>query len=227
MPKQLITVIGLVVSLGIIAIAIALVALPMWVQSLGVDAQTATVAQTNAMYQVQVDTLEAEQERQDEIDASVAGLREEIPVTGQLDDVFEVIGRAADDSGVTLTSATAGETAAFVERTSATEPGATVVAPAPEEPAEGETADAETTDAADDAGAGGVAVADPDAPLTGRQQVDFTILVTANDMAQATAFLDALRDGPRLLSSITATTTQTGTAVEVQVSALTFLDSEG
>ena len=91
MPKQLITVIGLAVSLGVVAVAVALVALPMWVQALGVDAQTATVAQTNALYQTQVDTLLVEQERQDEIDASVAALRAEIPATNQLDDVFEVI----------------------------------------------------------------------------------------------------------------------------------------
>ena len=120
MPKQLITVIGLAVSLGVVAVAVALVALPMWVQALGVDAQTATVAQTNALYQTQVDTLLVEQERQDEIDASVAALRAEIPATNQLDDVFEVIGRAAAQSGVTISSATAGETVAFTERTAAT-----------------------------------------------------------------------------------------------------------
>ena len=226
MPKQLVTIIGLVVSLGIIAVAIAVVAVPMWVQSLAVDAQTDSVAQTNATYQAQVAMLESEQERQDEIDASVAALRDEIPAAAQLDDVFEVIGRAADDSGVTLTSATAGETAAFTLRTAATTPGEAVAEPAPETPAEGETTETEATDAATDGATGDAAIVDPDAPLTGRQQVDFTILVTANDMGQATAFLDRLRDGPRLLSSITATTTQTGSAVEVQVSALTYLDSE-
>ena len=64
--------------------------------------------------------------------------------------------------------------------------------------------------------------------LAGRQQVDFAISVTAADMAQATAFLDALRAGPRLLSSITATATQTGEgSVDVQVSALTYVDAEG
>ena len=52
--------------------------------------------------------------------------------------------------------------------------------------------------------------------------------MTAADMDQATAFLDALRAGPRLLSSITATTTQTGEgSVDVQVTALTYVDAEG
>ena len=47
-------------------------------------------------------------------------------------------------------------------------------------------------------------------------------------MAAATAFLDALRAGPRLLSSITATTADTGEGgIMVQISALTYVDSEG
>ena len=96
MPKQLISVIGLIVTLGVVALAILLVAVPMWVQSLAVDTQTDGVANTNAIYQAQVDALEAEKERQDEIDASVAQLRTQIPGVNQLDDVFEVIGRAAE-----------------------------------------------------------------------------------------------------------------------------------
>lgn len=230
MPKQLITVIGLIVSLGVIAVGVALVALPMWVQSLAVDTQTATVANTNALYEAQVQGLEAEQARQDEIDASVAALRTQIPGSNQLDDVFEVIGRAAATAGVTIMSATAGEPAAFVERTTATAPGAELVPVATPEPeATGEAA-ADGTDGTTDAAAtdpNAAPAAPVDSPLTGRQQVDFTIQVTANDMAQATRFLDALRDGPRLVDSITATTTLTGTAVEIEVSALTFVDSEG
>ncbi|WP_127475537.1 hypothetical protein [Microbacterium sulfonylureivorans] len=232
MPKQLVTIIGLVVSLGVVAVGVALVALPMWMQSLAVDGETATVADTNALYQAQVDTLETEADRQGEIDASVAALRTEIPAANQLDDVFEVVGRAADTAGVTITSATAGESAAFVARTAASAPGeepVAVPAPAPEDGTDGAAAEGEATEAAEGVAtdAGTVIDEGADAPLTGRQQVDFTIAVTANDMAQVTRFLDALRAGPRLLAGITATTTLTGTAVEVQVSALTFVDSEG
>lgn len=229
MPKQLISVIGLIVTLGVIALAVLLVALPMWVQASAVDTQTAGVASTNALYQVQVDALEAEKERQDEIDASVAQLRTQIPATNQLDDVFEVIGRAAESSGVTISSATAGGAVAFNERTSATEPGAEPE-PAPAPAPTPDPEDATGTDGATDATSGTTTeqpatggTAAPD----GRKQIDFTIAVTANDMAQATEFLDALRRGPRLLSSITASTSVTGTAVEVLVSALTFVDTEG
>jgi hypothetical protein len=224
MPKQLISIIGLIVTLGVVALAVLLVAVPMWVQSLAVDTQTASVANTNALYQVRVDALEAEKERQAEIDASVAQLRTQIPATNQLDDVFEVIGRAADSAGVTISTVTAGAPVGFVERTSAIEPGAEPEAPAPDESGTGEESTAPTADTG--AGADQPAT-DAGAATSGRQQIDFAIIVTATDMAQATEFLDDLRSGPRLLSSITAGTSVTGTGVEVRVSALAFVDSEG
>jgi hypothetical protein len=233
MPKQLITAIGLVVSLGIVTLAVVLIAVPLWAQSLSVDAQTATVASTNQIYEAQVQALQADSERQDEIDASVAALRTQIPAAAELDDVFEVIARAAAASGVIISSATAGEPTAFTVRTTSTEIGAEPAVAAPvddasagsEDAGAGDAATAEGDDVAVDPNAP-TAAPDEGAPLTGRQQIDFTILVTANDMAQATAFLDELRTGPRLLSAITAVTNQTGTAVDVQVSALTFVDSE-
>lgn len=227
MPKHLVTVLGLILSLGVIALGFFLVALPQFFQALGVDAQTATVANTNAIYQAQVDTLREEEERLDEINAAVADLRSQIPATGQLDDVFEVVGRAAEASGVTLTAVTAGEQTAFVVRTGVEEDPAAAPAPAP-----GPTPAPTPTAGATDAAAGGSATT-PDATAgaggaatSGRQQVDFVIQATATDMAQATAFLDALRAGPRLLSNVTATTAQNGDgAIDVQITALTYVDT--
>lgn len=225
MPKHLVTVLGLILSLGVIALGFFLVAVPQFFQALGVDAQTATVANTNAIYQAQVDTLREEEERLDEINAAVADLRSQIPATGQLDDVFEVVGRAAEASGVALTAVTAGDQVAFVVRTGVEEDPAAAPAPAP-------TPTPAPTTGATDAAAGGSATT-PDAtagagaaPTSGRQQVDFVIQATATDMAQATAFLDALRAGPRLLSNVTATTAQNGEgAIDVQITALTYVDT--
>lgn len=223
MPKHLVTVLGLILSLGVIALGFFLVALPQFFQALGVDAQTATVANTNAIYQAQVDTLREEEERLDEINAAVADLRSQIPATGQLDDVFEVVGRAAEASGVALTAVTAGDQVAFVVRTGVEEDPAAAPAPAPE-PTPAPTA------GATDAATGGSATT-PDASAgaaatSGRQQVDFAIQATATDMAQATAFLDALRAGPRLLSNVTATTAQSAEgAIDVQITALTYVDT--
>ncbi|MBW9094076.1 type 4a pilus biogenesis protein PilO [Microbacterium jejuense] len=218
MPKHLVTAIGLIVSLGVIALGVFLVALPLYFQAVGVDAQTATVANTNTIYQAQVDSLTEQQQNLDQINADVAQLRAQIPADGQLDDVFEVVGRAAEDTGVQLTAVTAGEQVAFVARTGVEDPDAAAT-PAPE------PTPAATDAAADTTATGDAATPAPPTATDSRQQVDFTISATAGDMAQATAFLDALRAGPRLLSSITATSTQSGEGtVALQITALTYVD---
>jgi len=223
MSKTLITVIGLVISLGVIALGFFLVALPLYVQSIGVDAQTATVANTNAVYQAQVDSLTAQQENLDQINASVAGLRAQIPAKGQLDDVFEVIARATEASQVTLTSVTAGEQVVFVPRTGADEAADAAAVPAP---------DATPTPGTDGTGtaadAPGASDGAPARTAVGRQQVDFAIQATAADMGQVTAFLDALRTGPRLLGSVMVTTNQSGGGmIDILIEALTYIDAEG
>lgn len=231
MPKQIITIIGLILSLGIVALGIAVVAVPLYTQSVATDSQTATVASSNAVYQSQIDHLTAEDQRIDEINASVASLQKQIPATDRFDDVFEVVAKAADSSGVVLQSITVGDKVIFVQRTAATESGqpdaASGGAQAPAGDATGTSGDAATSDAATNGDTTGAGTTDDTAaqPATGRQQVDFTIVVTAAEMKQASAFLDALRKGPRLLSSISATTAQTGTAIDVQVGALAFVDS--
>lgn len=227
MPKHLITAIGLVVSLGVIALGVILVALPLYFQSVGVDGQTATVANTNAIYQAQVDALRLQEENLDAINASVDDLRTQLPASGQLDDVFEVVARAAVASGVTLSAVTAGEQVEFVAHTEATEGGTEgepVPEPAPSPTTEG--TDATTTDTTTE-GAGEAAEAAP-AVASGRQQVDFVIVATADDMSQTAAFLDALRAGPRLLSTIATTASENGEGgVDLQLSLLTYVNSEG
>lgn len=227
MPKQLITVIGLVVSLGIIALGVALVAVPMLLSSFTVDSQTASVAGSNDVYQAQVDGLKEQEARQDEINASVAVLQSQIPVTGQLDDVFEVVANAAGASGVTITSITAGDTAAFVVRTSATEPSTDPTAADAAAQPDATPSPEPSVTAADGTAATDTGTTTPDAAAAGRQQVDFSIQVEATDMNQVTAFLDALRSGTRLFSIVTALSTTSGEGIEVQVDGLTFVDAEG
>ena len=224
MSKTLITALGLVVSLGVIALGVLLVAMPLYFQSTAVDTQTQTVAGANAVYQAEVDSLREQEGNLPAINASVEGLRAEIPAIAQLDDVFEVIAKAADSTGVSIQSVTAGEQVVFVARTGeVADAAAAPLAPESTEATEGADV-AETTDAAT-----GEAAAEPVTPVAdGRQQVDFVIQIEAADMNQATAFLDALRAGPRLLTSIQSTASQPGGGViGLQVSALTYLDSEG
>ncbi|MDR7185780.1 Tfp pilus assembly protein PilO [Microbacterium trichothecenolyticum] len=221
MPKHIVTAIGLIVSLGVIALGVFLVAMPLYFQAVAVDGQTATVASTNALYQSQVDELTVQQENLDQINADVADLRAQIPSSGQLDDVFEVVGHAAEASGVQIGSVTAGAQVAYATRSGAIEGDAAAAVPAPAP---------EATDAATDTTTGTATDAAPAPDLAagaGRQQVDFTIAATATDMEQATAFVDALRAGPRLLNSMAVTMTQSGEGtVDITVTALTYVDGE-
>ncbi|MGU3643976.1 hypothetical protein ACLBXX_03355 [Microbacterium sp. C23T] len=217
MPKHIVTAIGLVVSLGVIALGVFLVALPLYFQAVAVDGQTATVASTNELYQAQVDTLTAQQENLDEINANVGALRSQIPANGQLDDVFEVVGHAAEASGVLITAVTAGEQVGYTPRTGASSDDAVAADPTP----------AAEADAAANTSAVTPTAPTTDAASAGRQQVDFVISATAADIAQATVFLDALRAGPRLLNSVTATMGPSGGGgIDVQISALTYVDAD-
>jgi hypothetical protein len=235
MAKGLITAIGLVVSIGIVLLAVVLGALPIYLQSAAVDAQTATIANSNAVYQAQVDNLHAQQENLDAINASVAGLRAQIPATGQLDDVFEVIGRAAASADVAIVSISAGQQVAFTPHAGDVEDAAATTSEAPTDAASDSTDGTGTDGTATDGTADGTtdgagdSTTEPAAPepASGRQQVDFAIQVSASDMNDVTKFLDALRAGPRLLSSISATTVTGDDGITVQVSALTYDDAEG
>ncbi|GAA1948821.1 hypothetical protein [Microbacterium deminutum] len=223
MPKQLINVLGVVVCVGILALAIALVAVPVFVQSIATGAQSAVVAHTNELYQSQVDSLQTENQRIDEVKASVAALRTEIPATNRLDDVFELVASAAAASGVSVESIAAGENAAFAARTEPLPIGDTSVAPAV--PLSDGT---KTTSGASTKGGGAASAAQPssDAPAAAgdrREQVDFTISVVATELDSTVRFLDALRAGPRLLSPIQTTVTPTATGWDVTVAALTFV----
>jgi len=221
MQKGIITVIGLVVSVGIVVLALVLGALPVYLQSVAVDVQTASVANTNAVYQAQVDNLRAEQENLDTINASVAGLRAQIPASAQLDDVFEVIGRAAEEADVDIVSISAGQQVAFTPHAGVVDENAP---PSADSSTDATGGSADGTGVDDGTGTGD---AQTPAPASGRQQVDFAIQVTAPDMDHVTDFLDQLRAGPRLLSSISATAVTGDEGLTVQVSALTYVDSEG
>lgn len=230
MPRSLINLIGVLVMVAVLALGVFLVAGPVALQALDVVGQTATVANTNAVYQTQVDHLTEEQQRLDEIEASVAGLQTQITPANELDDVFELVANAADATGVAITSITAGDAVAFVARTSATTVDE-LAQPAPAQPApDATTPDASPTPAPTDAAAlDGSAVADSSATAAvGRTEVDFSINVNAQSIDQVVGFLDALRGGPRLLGQVKTTVAPGDAGFNVTLSALTFvLPTEG
>ncbi|GAA4354141.1 hypothetical protein [Microbacterium rhizosphaerae] len=236
MPKQIINLIGILVSVAVLALGIFLVAMPLVTQALGVNAQADQVSHTNVLYQAQVDALNKAKQNKSATDAAVATLRVQIPAAPQLDDVFDVVARASESSGATIATITAGTQTAFVVRTGPTtlseEKATSNPTPAPSATASGTVGDAQqakdqsNAQTAQTNAATGATSAAGGQTATGqtRTQIDFAITIKATDMNQVTAFLDGLRAGPRLLSNITSTVTQNGTGIQANVTALTFVD---
>jgi hypothetical protein len=224
MPKQLINVVGIVICVGILALAITLVAIPIFFQSLATNAQTAQVDQTNDVYQAQLEGLRADRERMAEIEASVTELRTQIPLDNELDEVFEIVARAASDANVQVQTVTAGENTAFETRTAPLGIGA-VAEPSPAEPQD-DTIDAEDPDSTQPGEGSTTGPMAEAAPSGGRQQVDFTIVVSAARLEDAVRFLEQLRSGPRLLSAVDSIVAPTGSGFDVSISALTYVRSE-
>lgn len=227
MSRSLINLIGVVVMVAVLALGIFLVAAPVAFQAVGVVAQTATVGNTNAVYQAQIDHLTEEQKRLPEIEASVAALQTQIAPANELDDVFELVATAAAATGVNISAVTAEDPAAFSERTAAVAGDEAGAQPAPQA-----TPEPSATPAPSDSQAGGTAAQTEALPATtagaGRTQVGFTINVTAPEFGQLVSFLDALRAGPRLLGQVKTTVTPTDNGFDLTLSALTFvLPKEG
>lgn len=215
--KQFINLIGAVVIVAVMVAGIALIALPMWSQSQTTDASTRTVAQTNSVYQVQIDQLTAAEARVDEIDGHLTELRTEIAPFTRLDDAFDLIITAAEARELMLESVSAADPEPFVPRTSLTDDSDGAAPPA-------STDEASTGDAAAEGTA--APAADPAPPVADatspQQQVALTIEVPVPDAETAAAFVDDLRKGPRLISIIGATLDDG----VLTVTALTFIRTE-
>lgn len=197
LPKQLINLLGFVVVIAVLAIGGALVAAPLYSQSLNTDADTARVGQTNAQYDAQVQSLLAAQKELPRTKNEVAALRTQLSSAADRDDVFELVSAAVATADATVTSVSAGDIVAFA-------------APAADdaEAAAAPTTDAPATDASADAAAAASSPADTAGPTTtaagtdddGRSQVPFTITVDTGSPEDAAEFLDGLREGPRLVA---------------------------
>lgn len=201
MPKQLINTIGMLVVAGIIAASALLVGLPLYLQSLAVDAQTGTVAAQNAGTQAQIDSLASQDVTQVQADAKA--LREQIPASPRLDTVSSLIASAAAAHGVTVISFTPAAPEDFAA------PGAT----APQAPA----ADGSGGTSGDQGQNGG-----QNTELSGTLQVPVELEVTGPDLNSVLAFLDAVREGPRLLGSIEVTYSARSGDSTARIKALAF-----
>ncbi|MDX2377129.1 hypothetical protein M4I32_09990 [Microbacterium sp. LRZ72] len=212
LPKQFINVIGATLAVAVVIGGLLLLATPLFVQAQATTRAAGDVAAGNLAYAAQVEDLRAEAGRIDEIEAELAADRAQIPVENDLDDVFALVASAADEAGVTVVSATAGD-------------------PVPWTPASGaETASQvpAETDAAEETDAASADPAPADTTQVGadRLQVSFTIVVEAGDPLRAARFVDALTAGPRLVAVAQSALTASGDEPLLTVNATTFVAPE-
>lgn len=212
MSRQLINLAGALAVIVILALGIALVALPMLSQAAATDKQAADTAQTNGIYEIQVATLREQESNHAQLQRDLAELRAEIPATALNDQIFEIVGAAAGATGAFVESVTAAEAEPWkpfgddVTAEGATTPEATTPeATAPDATIpDAATAEATIPDAAGEAAgseAGAAeAPASAEAELDPQQVIPFTIVVIVPDAQRAAAFIDALRAADRLLT---------------------------
>lgn len=204
MSRQLINLAGALAAIVILALGILLVALPMFNQAGATDDQADDIAQTNEIYDIQVETLRAQEARLTDLERDLSALRAQIPATALNDQVFELIGEAVRASGVTVGTVTAGDMEAWTAPTvDGDAEGAPAAAPAPEDATGTQTgtgAENATGTETTDGTAGEAPPAAAPTEVDPQQIIPFTISVTLQEAVQASRFLDALRADDRLLT---------------------------
>jgi hypothetical protein len=245
MTKQLITLIGALVSAAVIIAAVVIGVVPLVGGVVSADAERQQVAATNATYETQIATLTAQKEKLDEINTAVEQLRTQIPDKQLLNQVFERISRSATSAGVSVVAVNRADVAPYVPRTGAEDAAASVPAPTPAPAATPAPESGTSIDEAKDvAGQANANVADTNGAIaertaadgtsapaastpaaSAREQVELTIRVTATEIANAFEFLDGLRAGPRAIAIDKATVTRTPEGFALQITALTFLQN--
>lgn len=235
MTKSLITLIGAIVSIGIIVLAVVFGVMPLLGQSFTALSDTAQASSTNSAYEKQITELQKQKARKAGIDSSVSALRTQIPDVPDLDRAFDVISGSAQAARAVITSVTRGDLAAYTARTAPIPAGpaadeakkAPVAAQPTPQPTTGSgpvananstanQASASANQASQTAGAGGPATA---AAAPGRQQIPITVVVNAPDMNAVQAFLDGLRGPGRLLGvdKVTVTGSDAGFTVNLDL----------
>lgn len=210
-PTRVIHIVGALLVLAVAVAGMLMIALPLFVQAQATTQSASDAAAGNLAYRDQVTALAAEEDRRGEIETELAALREAIPASADLDDVFERIAAAAGETGVTLVSASAGEPEAWTARP------ADVTAESAQATADGAGSTGET-----DAAASGPETPAPAADAS-RQQVGLTIVVESEDPLRAARFLDAVTAGPRLIAVVQTALSDSGGAAQLTVSATTFV----
>lgn len=183
--KNAINLIGGVLIGAILLLALLAGALPMWEQTQATNEEADRVAAQNAVQRTQIDALARQKAELPTLQKRVGRLQEQMPSVPALESLVRA-GNASVGDDVQLQKIEPGVIAPFVPR---------------EEPVDLSEDAAQQPPAA--APAEGEAAA-------GLQQIPVTIVAGAKTAEAAVAFLDRLREGPRLLGVDSATITDEG-----------------
>ena len=226
--KQFVTLIGAVLAVGILAAGVFLIALPLAGQASATTTDADMVAQTNLGYETQIAGLRESEADLAEIEASVAELQREIPAEPRLDDIFEIVATAANTAGVSIVTASIGDTTAWTPRAALTSDSLVFTDGASDssDPAVTDGA-TETGDAtADETATDGSTTDGATPPTEPKVQIGFTVTLISPSPAQAQLFIDALGDGNRLVSIVHSTLSPNTTAYDLTVNATAFVRTE-
>ena len=202
--RRLVSLVGALVVIVTLVAGTLLMALPVYIESRDVKNDEARVAAANQLLVAQIEGLRAKEADMPQVNAELAELRTELPHVAQLDDAVKLALRAAGATGGTVTEVSFGEVSGFVPRSidtvleSLPKTATDVASPEPEpaSPA-GEGSDGDAAASGSDAGTTGNG---PETAARAAQlQVPVTMTVTVPSTTAAARFLDALREGPRLL----------------------------
>ncbi|CAN7254783.1 hypothetical protein LJR045_001110 [Microbacterium sp. LjRoot45] len=247
--KQLVNLAGTLVVVILLVAGVVLVALPFYSGSLAIDSEKRTVEQSNSTYEQQIARLSAAEEEIAAVDEDLATLRTEIASAPRLDEVHALIARSAERVDARVESIAAEPAESWVARDVIDEEGVAVAAE--EEPADTAASPTPAATDGDGGDGESAPAAEPEAPateLTPQQQVLLTITLDmtlpflgggdeGTDVEDSTevdeetltstakrvsAFVDGLREGPRLVSIIDVNFADG----KVVVSALAFFQTE-
>jgi len=172
--KNAINLIGGVLIGAILLLAVLAGALPMWDQAQSTNDEADRVAAQNAVQRTQIDALAQKQAELPVLQERVSRLQAQMPSVPALESVIRVA-YASVGNDVQLQKIEPGAAAPFVPR---------------EEPA----------DLSEDAGKQPAAAAPAEGETAaGLQQIPVTIVAGAKTTEAAVAFLDRMREGPRLV----------------------------
>jgi len=187
-----------------------LVGLPLATQAMASASEADQIVHANGLQQASVEQLGAESARLSDLAADVQKLRAQIPAHTRASDLPSMLARAAQAGDATVTVIEPGAVGPFTARdegVAAAAASTATGAAGEEQPASSGTSDSSAGDTA--------------------QQQTVHVQLRAADARAVAAFVDALRQGPRLIAIDTIRVERGSEGVTATVTLLLFADSAG